>query len=223
MISTRKAIVLSGWLVIVATSLLIGCGGFYEQPSYLSVDAVSMDSQNWDIQFSPTMPSHPSASSDGGWKFDFPACDGVHYVTTGFRQTAPHKAVKVTFNVVSAGASFVPVELSECPQFPARFRLYLERSGDDGSDGKRWWSNPQTFDLGSNNNSIVTMTVPLTPDNWSGLWGKMANSDSGQTAAFNNTLADLGRVGLTFGSCHAGHGVYAEGQASFEMLAFEVI
>ena len=63
-----------------------------------------------------------------------------------------------------------------------------------------------------------TMTVPLLPEQWGGVYG-------GQPAAlFYEALRNADNVGLVFGSPSGrGHGVYATGPATFTLLSYEVV
>src|SRR5262249_25589063 len=75
---------------------------------------------------SPGMPTQPSA--DGrGWSFNFPAHDGVHYVTAPLSGPPLGRGeVKVRFSIAGLGR-LVPTQ----GEPPARMRLFLHRRGDD--------------------------------------------------------------------------------------------
>ena len=40
----------------------------------------TMDSEDWNFQYSFNMPRHPTARDATGWEFNFPPRDGVHYL-----------------------------------------------------------------------------------------------------------------------------------------------
>src|SRR5215471_6136087 len=117
------------------------------QGSSASPVAISLDPTRWLIgpvirgkNYSPGMPSQPSATGRG-WSFNFPAQDGVHYVTTSLSGPPMGRGeVKVRFSIAGSGR-LVPTQGDP----PARMRLFLQRRGDDWSgDGARefyrWWS-----------------------------------------------------------------------------------
>jgi len=63
-----------------------------------------------------------------------------------------------------------------------------------------WWSNPTAAYVTSmDNGQDVTLTVPLDPSLWSNYYGRMGNS-TGASVWFYDALADVTRLGLSFGS-----------------------
>src|SRR5215470_1235261 len=78
-------------------------------PSASSV-AISLDPARWQIgpiirgkNYSPGMPSQPTAA-DGGWSFNFPTQDGVHYVTTSLSGPLLGRGeIKARFSIVGPG------------------------------------------------------------------------------------------------------------------------
>ena len=108
---------------------------------------------------------------------------------------------------------------------PATVRLYFQKANDDYStDGNRWWSNPQAFELSASNSSDVTLSVPLTPEKWSTVFGEFGNEDEQTQAWFSSALHNMAHVGMTFGGgCFFGHGVQVSGgSARFVLLRFAV-
>jgi hypothetical protein len=86
--------------------------------------------------------------------------------------------------------------------------LFLQRRNDDLSqEFYRWWSNPTVYDLQPTPGN-TTLTVPLTPDQWSSVFGRFGNQNATTLKGFQDALGDLGHVGMTFGGgCFVGHGV----------------
>src|SRR5215831_4180376 len=80
------------------------------QGSSASTVAISLDPTRWLIgpvirgkNYSPGMPSQPTAAGRG-WSFNFPAQDGVHYVTTSLSgPLIGHGEVKVRFSIAGSG------------------------------------------------------------------------------------------------------------------------
>ena len=66
-----------------------------------------------------------------------------------------------------------------------------------------------------------TLRIPLTPDNWSDVYGQ---NGAANPAAFQAALDDLNVVGFTFGGQDfAGHGAYVRsGVAHFTLKAYAV-
>ncbi len=200
--------------------ILAGCGGGNGNsapqpgpPPSSSVVSLSMDAAAWQFQYSPGMPTSPSAYGNG-WSFDFPAENGVHYLTQGSNGKLG-SAIAASVAVQRAdGAALYEVQPCGDSNAP-RARLYFQRRGDNlGGQGPyefyRWWS-VATIDL--NTDGPVTLTVSTTsPDQWSSVYGK---GGSQAPDAFTAAANDLQAVGLTYGGCFAGHGVYAIGAVKF--------
>lgn len=157
--------------------------------------AVSMDITRWDIRFSPGM-SHPAADGSG-WFVDLPtAPDALHYI-----QTSVHP-------------------------LPATVHVYIERRGDDLSKYYyRWWSQEHyTFHDGTGSDT-VTLSVPLSADRWVDVDGCYPGApDLACPSLFEDAVADIGAVGVTFGGQEFyGHGVgLNSGSARVTMISYEL-
>jgi hypothetical protein len=54
----------------------------------------------------------------------------------------------------------------------------------------------------------TTLAVPLTPDQWSSVFGRFGKQNATTLNGFQDVLGNLGHVGMTFGGgCFFGHGV----------------
>jgi hypothetical protein len=53
-----------------------------------------------------------------------------------------------------------------------------------------------------------TLTAPLSPDQWTSVFGQRGAEVSSE---FNTAISQLANVGFTFGGTFAGHGVYVTG------------
>jgi hypothetical protein len=190
-----------------------------------SSGAISLDPARWQIgpiidgqSYSPGMPSQPTADGTG-WRFTFPAKDGVHYVTTPLSGSLVGRTtVKARFAITGTGR-LVP---TQGPR-PARVRLFLQRRGDTWTadhEFYRWWSVPS-----------VELVVPgehelkaaLLPEQWLSVLGKRGDDPlaAGQFAA---AIADLQAVGQTFGGMFAGHGVYVvDGASRFTLMSYVIV
>ena len=102
---------------------------------------------------------------------------------------------------------------------PANVSMYLQRRGDQMTasyEHYRWWSAGTALATRQ-----ISVTIPLTPDAWSQVFGK---NGAQVPAEFNAALGDLEAIGVTFGGgCFKGHGVnISQGTAKFTMTRFEV-
>ena len=184
---------------------------------------ISMAATSWIIgpiidgqNYSHNMPLQP-AQDGAGWSFDFPAMDGVHYVTTPYGGGAL-TASKIRMTVTIAADPSVQFRATQ-GDTSARVRLYFQRSGDDWrTETYRWWSN-EFIELRP---GTYTLEVPMTPDHWFDVHGHQA-SEPAVTGGFNAAKGSVMSVGMTFGGMFAGHGVYtAGGHARFTLQEFAV-
>lgn len=214
-------------LVLLFALALAGCGGGNtptpQPPGPSGFVTISMNPASWQFQYSPNMPSNPSSAAQG-WQFDFPNQDGVHYLTQAVSGKLGYN-INATFQVQQSG-SVQFVESNPCPPQPmnAKLRLYFQRRGDNmsGAVGTyefyRWFS-VEGFVLSDTGTGF---SVPVTPSLWNSVWGKRGD-DPSATAGFNAAINDVQTIGVTFGGCFAGHGVYVTGgDAKLTMSNFVV-
>lgn len=188
---------------------------------------LNMSASAWNFQYSPNMPSHPTAAGSG-WQFAFPTQRGVAYLTTAQRPPSASEWIKATISIDTVGNPFFEfrTDASNTCDGTATVRLYFQRRGDDMSGNGdfqyyRWWSHPVAYELSSGRVDLVGNLAD--PSAWSSVLGKSgASNESGFRAA----LADIGSVGFTFGGgCFFAHGVYVApgtGQAVFSASTFEI-
>jgi hypothetical protein len=208
------------FLLIVATCTS-GCGWIVPQGGRPDVspeapNVVSLDPSAWYIFNSGGMPAHPSESTEGAWSFDFPMNPGgVGYVETPFQTTETLSSVTITFRVVNNGAQYVVSDPTDIP--PATFRLIIEQQGDNLADPNgRWWDDTFIYNLGSQDNQTLSVTIPITLATWSNVNGQ--HDADGFAAAMKN----IGWVGVTFGGQYfAGHGAaLSSGSAQFVLIDY---
>ena len=195
--------------------------------SVSSTGNLSMAASDWSFEYSPSMPRHPRTVGSG-WQFEFPHKEAVGYLTTAQRPTSASQSITASITVETEGnPSFeYRAEAANTCGGQATVRLYFQRRGDNMSgvgayEHYRWWSNPVAYNLGSG--SVDLIGDLADPSAWTSVLGR---SGADNEAAFRAALADLGKVGFTFGGgCFFGHGVYVEpgtGQATFTATAFTV-
>lgn len=202
---------------------------------------ISLAPNVWNIRYSPKMPLHPAALAGGGWTFAFPVapagacpapatqppnynvsnCPHVDYVTTNYNRAVVGKSITMAGSVTGNNPVFDFHTASDNTGLtPATVRLLIETRGDGlliNPEG-RWWSNPISFPLAL---GAFSITVALTPDQWSDVDGQFGTADP---AGFASSLKDCGPLGMTFGGgSFFGHGVYlTAGSANFNLTAFEI-
>ena len=155
---------------------------------------------------------------------------GIHdgYLTTQFKRnqslslsTTQTLKIRVRLTVLSGNPIFrYDTEANNTCVFPAHFRPYFASGKIYGPDYTRWWSNPIAVELSATTGE-QTIYVPLTPDNWSGLYGERA---SDYPAQFAKSLCSINFIGATMGGgCFFGHGVSTQyGTAMFEVLEYSI-
>ncbi len=205
--------------IFVIPAVALGLARYYPVPSAPPGTTVTMNAQDWNILYSPGMPSHPETAG-GGWQFDFPAPPGeVHYVAVPVNMAASSE-VRATFRITTTGRPVFNYKLdpgNTC-NVPAHVRLYLQRRGDDLTRKKqfhRWFSNVAAFKLGAGS---VELVAPLSdPAQWTSVLGKKGDHSEEARVGFLQALQNLGNVGFVFGGgCFYGHGVNVlDGTARF--------
>jgi hypothetical protein len=183
---------------------------------------------NWNILWSQNMPTHPDALADG-WSFYFPqgtdfcrrkySCPGVHYVMTPYTKSIEQgSTITVSGRIeVSGTPSFnYHLEPSNICNSTPNARVLLQRRDDNMYDSdNRYWSDPVAIPLVPGNFSV---SIKVERDQWRNVDGTF------NEGGFNETLQDMGNIGLTFGGgCFFGHGVNVSGgSARFVVTEFAI-
>lgn len=182
--------------------LLAGCSGGGSPPP-----APPLPSTGWAFEYSPGMTVPVSTSA--GLQFVFPHQNGVHYLTKAPANSLSGVAT-LTFSVDPPNAQLVEVEPCSGGSIPL-VRLYFQRQGDNLSGAGdyefyRWWSTGAELD-----GSLNVLSASFVPEQWTSVYGKAGIANP---AAFAAALAAPARLGMTFGGCFAGHGVYDSGSGA---------
>ena len=197
---------------------------------------ISIDARDWQFEFSNGMPPHPSPLQGvSGWYFQFPAdaiCGGspcsVNYLTTRSVSNLTGKmalsAAMQTVVVSGAPVFNYRLESGNTCDYPAHARFIIEansRGMVDAYSHDRWWSNPVAYQLDTFDAQVIT--APLTPDQWSSVFGEFGNASAAAQTDFALALKTPNAVGLTFGGgCFFGHGVNTQnGVANFLLTAIQ--
>lgn len=183
---------------------------------------ISLAKKSWATLSDPN-PFPLGNDSAGGLYFDFPAAPkSMGYL---YNKTPPKTiggTVVISLGVATTGTPvFKNWEQSDscAPQAHPFFM-----SGSDPFNAAkplaRWWANPASYTLASGN---TTLSIPLTPENWSSADGRWANADATTLAAFNAAKSNVSGMGVTFGGCFFGHGVSVSGgTARFTINSYKI-
>jgi hypothetical protein len=186
---------------LVSMSYLGGCSQLPPIPPK-QPNVASLDPQDWYIFHSSFTPPHPSADPNGAWSLSIPNLPGhVNYIQTPFNTTIVLHNVTITFKIESDAPQYIVMDTTD--HLPATVHLFFEQRNDDLRDPNgRWWATWSKYDLGSQDNTTITFVIPLTPDQWSNVYGKQ------DATAFYVALANIGWIGVTCGGQYFwGHGV----------------
>jgi hypothetical protein len=182
---------------------------------FLSAQSLSLNPANW--VFSATIHMTDYAHNNGV-AFNFPVEDGTHPRVDYFwsSETKPLSGtITTSFQIATSSPSVVfnyVFEPTNTCSYPAHVRLLLAAKGFNNLSSPnyvndRWWSNPTAALLVGG--STVTLTVPLTPDQWSNVNGQFGTA---QPAGFANALQHPAMLGFSYGGgCFFGHGVNVSG------------
>ena len=131
-------------------------------------------------------------------------------------------SVSVAVQTTGAPAFNYQLESGNTCVTPATARPFIWANDNDFGEFSRWWSDPTAFTLADGSQ---TMTIPLTPERWSSVFGKLGTYDEASLAGFNAALENVSSLGLTFGGgCFFGHGVnVSNGTARFILLDYSVV
>jgi len=189
-----------------------------------------LDPASWTLSTNSSKSAKVYTCGSASLCFDFPAQKSktVNYLYTVAPQSFGTAGnLSASIQVVTTGApvfNYVFEPANTCV-YPAHFRLYFEADSsawtNSAGDTFRWWSNPIAYELAGGS---ATLTVPLTGDQWSTVYGRFGNSDADAAAGFQASLLHTGLAGGTFGGgCFFGHGVNVSGgTAQFQLLSYSI-
>ena len=161
--------------------------------------------------------------TSGNLTFDFPtAPNSMGYIYSTRPPGTIAGSVVVAFQITTTGAPrFNYASPDNTCVVPAKVRPFIWAHRDSPAEFDRWWSNPIAYELAAGS---ATITVSLSPDQWSSVNGKFGNADAGARAGFQSAIKAVSSLGLTFGGgCFFGHGVdVSGGTAKFVLSRYEV-
>lgn len=236
MIRTNSASVLMRLFLAAAASLAVGTSAASAKGSSSSPPAArsgngtagTWSAYVWDSRFSTlrqTASVAPAGSVAG-----FPLQSNMTALLTttsasGLVGNLAGKTLTATVSLTSTATIVYGLENgSGCPGTPANMRFFISSDPHTYSPSKAgrnetgyWWSNPASVPMDAPV-SGAAISVPLAPGNWSDANGHYS-SDSGYTAGFNATVANLQQVGVSFGGgCYYDTGIgVTSGTGSFTL------
>jgi len=228
------------FLTIFVVAALESCGMHPPDAAPAQMNVVSLDPHSWYIMHSSGTGDHPKPLDGAAWALSLPDTDVGHlnYVETPYRITVRPQQIVMTYRVVESPEA-IPVSDEEAaspcrdhdPCTPvAEFHVFFEQRDDDlYSECGRWWYRPgfrltDVADDSYNAQPFVadgqshTLTIPLVAESWTSVNGLGSDAD------FENSLTNVGYVGITFGgSDFFGHGVNVkQGTVQFQMIDYHV-
>lgn len=210
------------YLPILAILTIAGCGGGEGGDTIRAPEnpTLSLDASKWEFFYT----EHTSGPDQAGpaLTFEFPAEDGVHMLLTRFGGSLAGKSFITVVARIDAAPGTVFEGRDKCIG-DAHAHVMAQKDGDDlTAQYGRWWSGRIPLV-----NGTVTLVLPLTPDKWSSVFGKLGDyrdKDEDVLPAFNDAFAHVGNIGITFGSCgNFAKGAWTNaGHARFTLEKFEV-
>ena len=191
-------------------------------PATTADGSLSLNATQWEALSDPDyMPLQNNAS--GQLTFAFPSSGSINYIYSIAAPTQISGSVTVSMQIAVSGPvvfDYMTEPFNTCTT-PSTVRPFIWSNRTGFGEFDRWWSNPTSVELASGSS---TLTVPLTPDRWSSVYGKFGNADATAEAAFTRALRNVSQLGLTFGGgCFYGHGVRVKGgSATFTLTSYQV-
>lgn len=184
--------------------------------------SLGLDGGSWAILYSRNCPQSPTTvtlDDKTVWRLQVRGICEPHYVMRGAgdltRLQIGEKGASLVVTMQIANARLRSVQDGGASTYAT---VMLQRTGDDlTGDGKyahyRQWAFRNRIALVD---GTVTVTIPLDPAIWTGVWGAHAPEE-----AWKDLLANLGRVGISLGGrSDAGHGI--KGVGDLYLLEFKV-
>jgi hypothetical protein len=226
MTQTLNNVLFATGLILLAVSALVACSETSTSPSSVPptppAASLSLRTSDWDTISDPA--KFPLSNDErGDLVFDFPANGSMNYLYN----VRPPKVISGTVSVSLQVTTTGPVvfnymtEASNTCVTPASVRPLIWANRNSYDEFDRWWSSSIGYQLAA---GLATLTVPLTPDRWSSVFGKSGNADAAAQAGFTNALRNVSSLGLTFGGgCFFGHGVNVQGgRAQFALVSYQI-
>lgn len=168
-------------------------------------------------------------NSEGQQEITMPSSGTLNMLTKAWAGSDVGKMLYVTVRVRTTGAPLFMLAQGPEPtcSTPPSTRPYMEEVGWERTppnyEYARWWSRQGFIRLGPEGS--FSLTIPLTPDRWSGVSGQLATQNDAALRGFTSivTASQPSRIGLVFGGgCSYGHGLSVSGGlATLTVAEFE--
>lgn len=194
--------------------LLVGCAGVPSSPASAATLKAPTPTV-WSILYSPST-ARGTTDASGVFSFNFTKkSDGTDYVVKSAPRVLVGQTIKLVFEISGSG-KLLATEGTATP----RIKLFMQQAGDSMTaveQNKRWWSAASIELLTP---GVYELTAKVVPEQWTQVFGK---NGSTVPIPFARCVANLARVGFTFGGMFAGHGVYSVGgDVRFTVKSFEI-
>lgn len=199
---------------------MAACSGSPTEPSPTPL-SVPLDGANWQT-FSEPQPITLS-NQGGALTFNLPTEGSINYLFTPSALAAIRGTIVVSINITTSGPvvfNSLDPQTTSCT-IPTSVRPFIWSNSNGEGAFDRWWSNPRHLLLAA---GTATVSVPLQPEFWSSVNGRLGNADPDTKFNFEKALLNVTRLGLTFGGgCSFGHGVNVRaGTASFALSEYTI-
>jgi hypothetical protein len=208
-------------VAVVAVNALIACAAAPSAPS-AATGSLSLQANTWEmIANSPALRLENDAA--GHLVFDFPASGSMNYLYNVHPPQRIGGTLSVSLQVTTDGPvvfNYMTEAINTCAT-PASVRPFIWAYRNSPAEFDRWWSNPTGYTLAA---GTTTLSIPLSADRWSSVFGKFGNADAAAQAGFASAIRNVSSLGLTFGGgCFFGHGVYVQGgRAQFALVGYQI-
>lgn len=215
-------------LVLVAPVALGACYAMPASPTPATLNtmtaaagSLSLETNQW--QTISTPPRFPLENDGGGHlMFDFPANGAINYLYTFLSPQTIAGTLSVSVQITTSGpVVFNMAQPGNTCVTPPSVRPMIWAHKNSWDEFARWWSNPTGYALA---NGVAELSIPLTADRWSSVFGKFGNADAWALRGFTSALGNVSSLALSFGGgCYFGHGVYVQGgRAQFALLKYQI-
>lgn len=200
---------------------------------------------NGGLDFHPI--AHATTISTGGVEFNMPDSNAseptfVNYLLNTYTASLTESntiSATITIDATSSSTTFWgnSLWLTEYGSSvtPVTVRLFIQANlpnndttilGHYGDNYNYWWSDSAYISFSSGSTTSVTISAILNPADWSSINGLAGDYNTSVNAAFDQALANIKYVGISFGSGYfyaSGVGVnYNTGTAVFELTDYTV-
>ena len=179
--------------------------------------ALNLSAFRWETLSRPANNWPLSNDASGALTFAVPPLpDSMNYLYTQSPSRSLAGTVRVDLQAVGAGL-ILPWEPCSPTEIGAARVFVISHRMDWSGEFSRWWGIPDRVDLVE---GAFSLAVPVTPERWSSVYGTVGTQAPDH---FASAMRDVSALGLTFGSCFFGHGIYlASGSARVVLSRYEV-